>query len=55
MYLDKLEVSKNEFEEYKVAARENEKHVQGDKVKTRKEIEQNEFFRHRILYTSSII
>ena len=30
MYLDKLEVSKNEFEEYKVAARENEKHMQGE-------------------------
>ena len=30
MYLDKLEASKNELEEYKVAARENEKHIQGD-------------------------
>ena len=30
MYLDKLESSKNELEEYKIAARENERHIQGE-------------------------
>lgn len=30
MYLEKLEVSKTEFEEYKVASRENEKHIEGE-------------------------
>ena len=33
MYLDKLEASKNELEEYKVASRENERHIQAE-VKT---------------------
>ena len=30
MYLEKLEGSKNELEEYKVASRENERHIQGE-------------------------
>ena len=30
MYLEKLEASKNELEEYKVASRENERHIQGE-------------------------